>query len=169
MEVSSYSGMITLRDDEYGQQHSVSVTLEVDDSAKTVTSGHSSLYDIGAGQTRYFKFVAGVSDCQNPIQVGSAPGADQPRTVHLLIKRGSQPTIADFERTWTMAPSQYDCTTKQWIPAKPGAENLYWNYNTGSQTEYVQIKEPMESNTFYIMLYNSGTRDALDQRLTVIY
>ena len=169
MEVNSYSDTITLRDDEYSQQHSVLVNLEVDDSATTVTSGDIGYYDIGAGQTRYFKFVASVPDCEHRIQVNNASQSDQPRTVHALVKRGSKPTIAEFERTWQMAPSQYDCTAEQWIPAKPGAENLYWKYNTGSQAEFVEIGEPMESNTFYIMLYNNGTTIVLDQRLSVCY
>ena len=168
-EEGSYSGSITLRDDEYNQQYSVSVNLEVDDSATTVTSGDIGYYDVGAGQTRYFKFVACVPDCEHRIQVNNASQSDQPRTVHALVKRGSKPTIAEFERTWQMAPSQYDCTAEQWIPAKPGAENLYWKYNTGSQAEFVEIGEPMESNTFYIMLYNNGTTIVLDQRLSVSY
>ncbi|MBW2081205.1 MAG: hypothetical protein JRI27_09650 [Deltaproteobacteria bacterium] len=109
-EEGSYSDTITLRDDEYSQQHPVSVTMEVYNSATTVTSGHLDYYDVGAGQTRYFKFVASVSDCVYPIQVGNTSMADQPRTVHALVKRGSKPTIADFNRTWEMAPSDYDCT-----------------------------------------------------------
>jgi hypothetical protein len=59
---------------------------------------------------------------------------------------------------------------EQWIPTKPpGAENLYWKYNTGSSAEFVEIAEPMASNTFYIMLYNSGATTVLDQRLVVSY
>ena len=177
-EEGSYSGSITLNDGDYDQQHSVSVTLQVtdtspppsDDSVTTVTSGHLDYYDIGAGQTRYFKFVASVPDCAHPIQVANTSRADQPRTVHLLVKRGSKPTIAEFNSTWQMAPSQYDCMAEQWIPTKPpGAENLYWKYNTGSSAEFVEIAEPMASNTFYIMLYNSGATTVLDQRLVVSY
>jgi len=93
--------------------------------------------------------------------------ADQPRTVHMLIKRGGMPTIAEFEMTWLLAPSDYDCTSGQWIPGKP--KDLYWKYNIGSQAEFVSIGEPMESDTFYIMLYNNGTRIVLHQRLTVSY
>jgi hypothetical protein len=178
LSLGSYSGIITLRDDEYSQQHSVSVTLEVtetsspppDDSVMTVASGHKGYYDVGAGQTRYFKFVAGVSDCHRPIQVSNTPGSsDQPCTVHLLIKRGSKPTKADFEKTWKMSQSDYDCDLEQWIPAKPGAEDLYWKYNTGSQAELVKVKETMESNTFYFMLYNNGTKNVYDQYITVHY
>ena len=176
-EEDSYSGTITLTDSEYDQQHSVSVTLEVadtpppppDDSVTTVQSGKTYRFDVGAGQTRYLKFVASVSDCLHPIQVSNTSTADQPRTVHALIKRGSKPTIAEFERTSQMSSSQYDCTVEQWIPAKPGAENLYWKYNTGSQAEFVEIAEPMASNTFYIMLYNNGTRNVRDQRLIARY
>ena len=172
MSIGSYSGTISLTDNEYGQQHSVPVTLEVtntDDSVTTVYSGHTNYYDVGPGQTRYFKFVAGVPDCQHRIQVNNAPQPNQPRTVHVLVKRGGKPTIAEFERTWEMAPSKYNCSLEQWRPAKPGAENLYWNYNTGSQAEYVEIGEPMASNTFYIMLYNNGTSTVRNQRLIVSY
>ncbi len=168
-KVSSYSGTIYLRDDEYGQELAVSVILEVDDSPTTVASKHQGYYDIGAGQVRYFKFVAGVLDCQNPIQMGNASMADQPRTVHMLIKRGGMPTIAEFEMTWLLAPSDYDCTSGQWVPAKTSSKDLYWKYNIGSQAEFVSIGEPMESDTFYIMLYNNGTRIVLHQRLTVSY
>jgi hypothetical protein len=158
--------------DSYDQQHSVSVTLEVtdtppDDSVTLVKSGHTGYYDVGAGQTRYFKFVAGVADClTDPIQVSNTSQPKQPHTVHMLIKRGSKPEIKDFNRTSEMAPSLYDCRLEKWIPAKPGAENLYWQY---SDTEFVEIGEPMESNTFYIMLYNSGTSNVRDQRLMVTY
>ena len=164
-EEESHSGTITLTDSDYSKQHSVSVTLEVtdtppppaDDSVRTLTSGDNVFCDIGAGQFRYFKFVAGVPDCQHPIQVINTPKADQPRTVHLLVKRGSKPTIDDFNRTWEMDQSL------------SGAGDLYWKYNTGSQAELVEITEPMESNTFYIMLYNNGTRTVSDQRLTLSY
>jgi hypothetical protein len=169
-KVSSYSGTIYLRDDECSQQLAVSVILKVDDSPTTVTSEHQGFYDIGGGQVRYFKFVTGILDCVNPVQIANAPMADQPRTVHVLIKRGSRPTISEFEMTWGMGPSDYDCTLGQWIPAKPSsAKDLYWKYNIGPQAEFVEIGEPMESDTFYIMLYNNGTRIVLHQRLTVSY
>ena len=158
LSVGSYPGTITLRDGQYSQQHSVSVNLEVtasDDSVTPVESGHTGLYDIDAGQRRYFKFVAGVPDYQHPIQVQNTPQPRQPRTVFMLIKRGSKPTIADFERTWEMDQSL------------SGTGGLYWQYSTG--TEFVEITEPMASNTFYIMLYNNGTSDVRDQRLIVNY
>ena len=134
----------------------------------TVESGYINYnIKVNPGQTRYFKFVAGVSDCHYPIQVGNTP--DTPYRVHVLVKRGSKPTIADFERTWTMAQSQYNCRLEQWIPAKPaGAENFYWKYNTGSPAEFVQIGEHMESQAFYIMLYNNGTQ-TINTRLSVHY
>jgi hypothetical protein len=69
-----------------------------------------------------------------------------------------------------MEPSDYDCEEGLWIPAKPSsAKDLYWKYNIGPQAEFVEIGEPMESDTFYIMLYNNGTRIVLHQRLTVSY
>jgi len=173
-EVYSDSDTITLSIDQYGER-SVPVTLEVtdtpppppDDSVTSVKSGVEYREDIPAGQARYFRFTASVTDCKHPIQLNNTSMADQPRTVHMLIKRGSTPTKTEFEKTWGLAPSDYDCTLGQWIPAKP--ENLYWKYNTGSQAEFVEIREPMASNTFYIMLYNNGSRSVKDQRLIVKY
>ncbi|MFO8240704.1 MAG: hypothetical protein R6T90_06870, partial [Dissulfuribacterales bacterium] len=119
---------------------------------------------------RYFGFSGSVTDCLNPIQLGNTSMADQPRTVHMLIKRGSKPTIKEFEMTWGMAPSDYDCGEGQWIPAKSSsAKDLYWKYNTGPQAEFVEIREPMESSTFYIMLYNSGSKNVKGQRLIATY
>jgi hypothetical protein len=178
-EVGSYSGSIILIDGEYGQRHTVAVTLEVlntppppttDDSVTSVKSGVIYYEDIPAGQARYFRFTASVTDCLKPIQLSNTSMADQPRTVHMLIKRGSKPTINEFEMTWGMEPSDYDCTLGQWIPAKPSsAKDLYWKYNIGPQAEFVEIREPMASNTFYIMLYNNGLRSVKDQRLIVKY
>ena len=124
---------------------------------------------VGPGQTLFFKFDCPVIvDCLHGWQVGNTPGSDQPRTVHLLVKRGSKPTMADFDLTWAMGiSSHYDCGLGQWQPAKPGAENLYWNYNTGSQAEFVEMNEPMGAYTFYIMLYNNGTKSIRSQRLTL--
>ncbi len=131
----------------------------VDESDVTIVdSGHKGYYSLGAGERKYFKIVAGVPDCDHPIQVSNTPGSsNQPCTVHLLIKRGSKPTIADFERTWKMSQSQ------------SSFGGLYWKYNTGSQAEFVEISKPMESGTFYFMLYNSGTKAVQQQRLTVYY
>ena len=156
----TYSGTIVLTDS-YGQ-HSILATLKVMDTSSngrvtTLTSGQSGYYDIRANQIHYFKFVAGVSDHQHPIYVANTPQSRQPRTVHALVKRGSMPTIADFRCTWEMEQSQ------------SGTANLYWNYNTGSQTELVQIKDLMESSTFYIMLYNYGASAVQDQCLSVHY
>ena len=169
----THRGTITLTDDEYSQQHSVLVTLTVtetsssDDSVTTVTSGFTNSYNIGPRQTKYFKFVAGISDCSRGIQVGNTP--DSPYRVHVLVKRGSKPTVADFERTGDMPQSQYNCRLGEWTPAKPAsAEDLYWGYNTISPTEFVEIAEPMEPQTFYIMLYNDGTQ-TINTELSVHY
>jgi hypothetical protein len=167
----SYAGTITLNIDQYSER-SVSVTLKVtdtppppqDDSVTTVPSGHIEYYNIGAGQTRYFKFIGSVSDCSYPIQVGNTPAP--PYTVHMLLKRDSPPAKEDFGLTWPMPPSQYNCRLEEWAPEKTGAEDLYWNYNTGSQAEFVQIGEPMQPHTFYIMLYNNGTQ-TISTRLSV--
>ena len=140
-----------------------------DDNIPVLSNGFRDYISVGPGETVFFKLVAGVSDCEYPIYVASTPQSRQPFTVHVLVKRGSKPTISDFERTWIMSPSMYDCDLGQWIPAKPGAEDLYWHYNIGPQTELLHIKEPIESNTFYIMLYNSGRSEVRNQCLSVHY
>ena len=141
-----------------------------DDGVTLLQSGFSdyNIY-VGPGETLFYKIVAAVPLCIEPIQIINTPQSQQPHTVHLLVKLGSKPTIADFNRTWTMAQSNYDCGLGQWIPAKPGAEDLYWKYNVGSQGELVQINEPRTSSTYYIMLYNNGTRSVRNQRLHVSY
>jgi hypothetical protein len=164
-EEDSYSGRITLSIDQY--ERFVSVTLEVthtptttpDDSVTTVESGHMDHYDVGRGQTRYFKFVASVFDNQ-PIIVISTPGSSQPRTVHILVKRGGKPSIADFNDTWDLSYSM----------AGSGVyEDLYWYYSTGSAGEMVKISTPTEENTYYVMMYNAGETKVYDQQFTVSY
>ena len=140
-----------------------------DDGVPYVNDGHSGFYDLDPYEAKYFKFTTTVSGCVYPIQVGNTSAGGEPRTVHLTIKRGSKPTVADFELTWGMAPSLYDCGLEEWIPAKPGAETLYWKYNTGPQAEFVEIGEPMETDTYYIMLYNDGAVGVNNQRLNVDY
>ncbi|MBW1808579.1 MAG: hypothetical protein JRJ87_10330 [Deltaproteobacteria bacterium] len=137
--------------------------------ALPIESGHLEYYHFGPWETRYFSLVAEVTTCNTGIQVGNTGYSNQPHTVHLLIGRGCPPTIGDFERTWTMAPSQYDCTLEQWIPAKPGAENLYWKYNTGPQAEFVEIQEPLDLQVFYIMLYNYGDQSVSSERLSLSF
>ena len=166
-EEDSYSGTITLTDSD-SKQHSVSATLKVtdtpppppDDSVTTVTSGHMDYYNVGAGETKYFKFVASVPDRLKPIIVISTPGSSQPRTVHILVKRGSKPSIVDFNATWDLSPS---------LSGTGVYEDLYWYYSTGSAGEMVKVNKPMEENTFYVMMYNAGKTKVYGQQFTVSY
>ena len=121
----------------------------------TISSGHKKNYDMPAGRFRYFKFTGSVSDSKHPIQVVNTSQSNQKHTVHALVKKGSRPTIADFKRTWNMTQSQ------------SGAGGLYWKYNTGTQAELVEVKDPTSSTTFYIMLYNFGAKYVSNQRLTL--
>jgi hypothetical protein len=141
------------------------------DDVPVVESGHVGYYDLAPWGTRFFKFVSDVPSCTQSIQVSNTPGSsDEPCTVHLLIKRGGKPTIAEFESTWEMPASHYDCDLEKWIPTKdPSAEDLYWKYNTGPHAEFVKVNEPMGSYTFYIMLYNAGGEAVNNQYLTVHY
>ena len=123
----------------------------------TIYSRHKKTYDMPAGRFRIFKFAASIADIKYPIQIGNTPKSNQKHTVHALIKKGSRPTIADFKRTWNMEQSQ------------SGAGGLYWKYNTGSQAEFIEITEPMEINTFYILLYNYGAKNVRSQRLTLAF
>lgn len=141
-----------------------------DDGVTLLQSGFTDYFDIGPGQTLFFKIVASVSDCVRPIQIGNAPQSQEPHTTHLVIKRESKPTIADFEWLIQIGSSVYDCGDARYYPAKPaGTEDLFWRFNTGSVGEFVEIREPLAINTFYIMLYNSGTRSVRNQRLTISY
>jgi len=175
-EEGSYSGNIIFEDGEYDPRHSVSVNLEVtdtpsspsqDDRVTTVRSGDILNVDVPAKEAMYFRFSASVSDCSKPIQLISTPLADQPFTVHMLIKRGSKPSPGDFFDTWDMPVSDYDCDSGRWVPSKP--KDLYWKYNSAAFSESVHIGEPMESSTFYIMLYNNGSKKVQDQCLTISY
>ena len=138
------------------------------DNVPILQSGFIDYINVGPGETLFFKFDSVSSSCAEGWQVSNTPQSQELHTVHLLVKRGSKPTIADFERTWAMQiASHYDCGLGLWMPAKPGAENLYWNYNTGSQAEFVESNEPMPLSTYYIMLYNNGTRSVRNQLLTL--
>jgi hypothetical protein len=176
--VNTYTGSIVVQDGVYDEKHTVTVTLRVteepvvpsDDSVPTVTSGHDGEYDMPAGGTRYFKLVAGVEDCHHPIQVANTPMSGQPTTVQMIIKRGSKPTISDYEFLKNTACPGYDCDTEQYVWSKPaGAEDIFWRFGGGTQGKLVEIREPQAPNTFYIMFYNAGTTTVRDQRLTVYY
>jgi hypothetical protein len=142
-----------------------------DDDTPVIESGHVGYYDFTPGQTRFWKFVSYVPEgCQYPIQIGNTPQSQEPHTTRLVIKRGSKPTIEDYEWLATLGSSTYDCGDGQYYPPKPpGSEDFFWRFNTGSGGEFVEIFEPMESYTFYIMFYNSGEESVNNQRLTTYY
>ncbi len=149
------------------QQQVEPLPLPPSDNVPILKSGHKGFYNLRSKEIKLFKFTGKVSNPACPIQVGNTSMPQQPRTVHLLVKRGKKPTVGEFKRTWGRPPSQYDARAKKWIPSKGGVKNLYWKYNTGSQGEFIEIAEPMKANTFYIMLYNSGSRLVRNQRLTM--
>ena len=88
----------------------------------------------------------------------------------MIIKRGSKPTISDYDMLKQLGSCIYDCGNETYYPAKPASvKDYFWRFNTGSSGEFVEIFEPMETNAFYIMLYNSGTESVNNQRLTIYY
>ena len=147
------------------------VNPNVDESdVTTLESGHIGYYTLSAGETRYFKIVSDVPDCQHPIQVGNTPQSQEPPTVRMIIKRGSKPIISDYDILRQLGSSVYDCGDERYYPAKPASvKDYFWRFNTGSSGEFVEIFEPMETDAFYIMLYNSGTESVGSQRLTIYY
>jgi hypothetical protein len=141
-----------------------------DDGVTLLQSGFTDYFDIGPGQTLFFKIVAAVNVCVQPIQIGNTPQSQEPHTVHLLIKRGSKPTIGDYEWLMQLGSYLYDCGDARYYPEKPvGTEDYFWRFGTGSSGEFVEIRESLATNTFYIMLYNAGTRSVRNQRLTIYY
>lgn len=102
------------------------------------------------------------------LAVSNTSQSMQPRTVHLLVAKNRRPTLDDFERTYGRAPSYYDRRLKVWLPSKKGVEDLYWRYNTGSQAEFIQIKDlVINGDKYYIMLYNYGEKSVRSQRLII--
>ena len=134
----------------------VSVTItEVpdvsDDEIPTLEEGYD-YYTIEARSFKLFKFLAG-GDRVKAIQLSNTPYADQPRTVHLLVKRGAVPTVNEFNETWKIG--------------RANGPNLYYKYNTGSQAEFVEIMDSLDTpQWYYVMLYNNGDRAVRYQRLS---
>jgi len=119
-----------------------------------------------ASEIMYFNFDGYVPDSEHPIQVSSvAQYTSEPHTVDMLIKKGSKPTMADFDLAYTGGICSHWHDDLGWYPSKPeGAEDLYYCL-TGGKTEFVEIDKPMEQDTFYIMLYNVGDERVRGQRL----
>lgn len=152
--------------DSFGKAHSIPVSVTVYDVSTNSDSTVSLLRQgsdqyinvIKARSVKYFSFKTykGVYG----IQLSNTPYPDQPHTVHLLVKRGSKPTISDFEKTWPLAPPK---DGKLW-------NGFSWKYNTGSAGELIEITDPPEDLsdvTFYVMLYNDGDRDVKQQRISL--
>ena len=132
-----------------------------DDGVTLLQSGFQDFrIRIGPEETLFYKFVAAVTDPSQPIIVISTPGSDQPHTVHILVKRGSKPTIAEFEMTWLLSPS---------LSGTGIYADLYWYYSTGSAGEMVKISEVVGERTYYIMMYNMGRASVRNQQLTLSY
>jgi hypothetical protein len=143
-------------------------TNETDD-VPIIDSGHLEFYDFSPRETKFFKFsMPTTTSCSEGWQLGNTSAGGEPRTVHALVRRVVAPTVADFEFTWAMGiSSHYDCGLDMWLPPKTGAEDMYWNYNTGSQAEFVEANEPIEAYWYYVMLYNDGDESVDNQRLTL--
>jgi hypothetical protein len=122
----------------------------------------------GPWEYRIFKF-SGKMGPEKGIQVHSTPYVNQPRTVHLLVKKGAKPSINDFNRTWKAEPSDWDFRSSQYLPKKSLANvNLYWKYNIGSQSELVKCYNVIEvEDIFYVMLYNYGPK-SVDQQILIL-
>lgn len=146
--------------DSYGSAYVVPVSVTItdipkvsDESIPVLTEGWEHFYDIPAGQYLMFRFLAGGPDVTG-IQLGNTPYSSQPPTVHLLVKKGSAPTMKDFDSTWSNG-------------AIPSA-GLYCYYNIGPQAEFVEIYDYIsESAWYYVMLYNKGDRAVQYQRLSL--
>jgi hypothetical protein len=138
-----------------------------DDSVTLLQSGFQDWFDIGPGQILYFKFISYVPDALHPIQVSSVTPASQPKTIDMLIRKGSKPSLADRDLAYTGGNCSHWHDDIGWYPEKPsGAEDLYYCIGVGT-TEFVVIDKPMAQDTFYIMLYNYGTTGVRNQRLIV--
>lgn len=114
---------------------------------------------------KIWEFVPTAREKSKRLQVSNTPQPNQPHTVYMLIKKGSPPTLEDFVKTWGMPVSTW--RGKVWWPPKPGVENLYWQYSSG--TELVEILDnPVGNDKYYIMLYNKGNKPVRSQRLIVM-
>lgn len=123
--------------------------------------------NLNPGQCRIWEFVPTKQERSKRLQVSNTPQPTQPHTVFMLIKKGGKPTIAEFEKTWKMPVSTWRESAQIWHPPKPGAENLYWQYTTG--TELVEILDnPVGNDRYFIMLYNKGSKPVRSQRLIIM-
>jgi len=119
--------------------------------------------DFGKWEYRIFKFT-GKMGPERGIFVQTAPQSDQPGNVHLLVKRGKKPTIADFNQSLKLGSSNWDFRSKSYIPKKTRPD-LYFKYTTGHNAELVECYNATEvEDTFYAMLYNYGWKPVKNQR-----
>jgi hypothetical protein len=118
------------------------------------------------GEVKFYKFFCPTTvDILDGWQISNTAQSQERKTVHILVKRASKPTMADFRSTWIMAPSYYQFDMGIWIPSKGDFNDCYWRYNTGSAAEFVEFNEPMGPYMFYVMLFNDGIRSIRNQRV----
>ena len=178
LAVGSYDGNITFEDPS-GEEHTVRVYLTVSnvssspngDVVNIVPDGEPHWFGLAAHHALYFSFTAGVpetSDCSEAITVSNTPTDGIGTNVHVLVKRGSLPTPDDFKSTYGLRPKQWyyrgcsKCSEGKWIPEDSFSQfpDLFWNYTNDSSEERIAIRQPMEPQVFYIMLYNNSDQDA---------
>lgn len=53
------------------------------------------------------------------LQLQSTPQSTAPETFHMLVKRGSPPTIEDYQRLKSIRPSVHNCRLRTYSPDKP--------------------------------------------------
>ncbi len=151
--------------DSFGTRHNIQVKVTVSEIQTASSSGIETLSpdnspifrDVAARQARYFKFSFDGGKGTYEIQLGNTPHADQPRTAHMIIKKGSTPTLSDYDMT---IGSHKSCS---------GIAGLYCKSNFGSQGEFIEIppEDLTEPTTFYVMLYNDGDRNVKSQRISL--
>jgi hypothetical protein len=137
-----------------------------DGKIHSLVSGKPLFLNFSPWQWTLCKF-SGTVGPDMPIQVSNTPQSGQPRTVHMLVKKGNKPTINDFARTWSSDPSHWDFEAKKYLPQKSALnEDFYWKYNIGSQAEFVEIYGPVILPfTFYVLVYNRGAKSVKNQRI----
>ncbi len=153
-QIGSYADSITFTDLLKEEAHTVNVYLTVA-SMSTPTAGDityvsspktfSSL-SLDKREVLCFKFRAGVSE--GPISVGTCPSHYTGFNVNMVVQRGGSgpPDVDDYE--WTKGlPGE---------SVNDGDRELFWNHKWDAQERRIYIREPMEPQDFYIMLYNDS-------------
>jgi hypothetical protein len=152
-QIGSYEDSITFKDSLKGETHTVQVSLTVG-SMPTPTAGDITYVSapvtfrnlsLDKREVLYFKFRAGVSEGGGPISIGTTPSHSAGFNVNMVVQRGGTdpPDVDDYE--WTKGS------------VNDGDRELFWNHKwNAAQERRITIREPMEPQDFYIMLYNDS-------------